>query len=254
MDILKTCSKCGETKSINEFSVRKDTKSGYRAACKECLEKYRRNYYSVNAERIKTNQRKWNATHKELKKISSRKWHIENLDKARANGKKWALANPDKIKAMGKRWRENNPEKANEISKRWKEKHPEKAKEINRKGSLKIWNSKNGRLNGIMSSAIRRSLKGAKARNHWENIVGYSLNDLKCHLEHKFKPDMSWDNQGKVWEIDHIIPLKYFNFKSSKQIAFKEAWALSNLQPLYKLENRRKSAKLTKPLQLILPI
>jgi hypothetical protein len=252
--IFKVCNRCGKVKPVSEFPVRRDTKGGYRAVCKECQKEIQHENYLIHAEERKAKQRQWNATHKESKKEYGHKWHQENLEKARESNKKWALNNPEKIKEMGRNWAKKNPEKIKERAKRWREKHPDRAKEIACRGSKKIWNSPNGRLNGIMSSAIRRSLKGAKARKQWEDLVGYSLNDLRTHLEKKFKPLMLWDNQGKVWEIDHIIPLKYFNFQNSNQIAFKEAWKLQNLQPLYKSENRHKSAKLNKPLQLMLCI
>ena len=66
------------------------------------------------------------------------------------------------------------------------------------------------------------------------------------HLESKFKEGMSWDNYGKGgWEIDHIYPLSRFDIKSKEDPNFKKAWALSNLQPLWKQENIRKGNKIT---------
>ena len=42
--LTKTCSKCGETKKIDEFSKRKVSKDGHRGQCKTCVSEYQREY------------------------------------------------------------------------------------------------------------------------------------------------------------------------------------------------------------------
>lgn len=73
--------------------------------------------------------------------------------------------------------------------------------------------------------------------------------ELKKHLESKWQPGMNWDNYGKQdgWVIDHIIPLKYYkdNFDLVNDIEIqKKAFGVQNLQPLWWMENAKKSAKL----------
>jgi hypothetical protein len=54
---------------------------------------------------------------------------------------------------------------------------------------------------------------------------------------------MSWDNYGwDGWWIDHIIPRDQFDFKDPEQI--KKCWKLSNLQPLWKMDNMAKGNKI----------
>ena len=50
---------------------------------------------------------------------------------------------------------------------------------------------------------------------------------------------MSWENYGR-WHIDHIIPVSYFN-KNEKVCVVN---SLSNLQPLWELDNLRKHKKI----------
>jgi hypothetical protein len=96
------------------------------------------------------------------------------------------------------------------------------------------------RLNNCVSSSIRHSLRGKKRRRHWETLVGYTLQELKEHLEQQFQPGMTWKNYGK-WHIDHIIPLSWWEFEKPEDREFKQAWALCNLRPLWAAENIQKS-------------
>lgn len=109
------------------------------------------------------------------------------------------------------------------------------------------------KLRNCVSTHIRISLKDGKGGRSWERLVGYSITELMAHLEKKFKPGMNWSNQGK-WHIDHIIPVSAFNFTKSEDMDFKRCWALSNLQPLWAIENIKKNARLEKPFQPSLAI
>ena len=109
------------------------------------------------------------------------------------------------------------------------------------------------KLNGNISSGISGSLEGNKNGRHWEDLVGYTLNDLKNHLEKLFQSGMTWKNYGE-WHIDHKIPKAAFNFTRPEHVDFKKCWALKNLQPLWAKENMLKGAKLDKPFQPSLKI
>jgi hypothetical protein len=82
-------------------------------------------------------------------------------------------------------------------------------------------------------------LKNIKKINSTFEIVGCSPLELKKHLEKLFKPGMSWENKG-MWHIDHIIPLS--SAKNEKELF--ELCNYKNLQPLWSLENLKKSNKL----------
>lgn len=104
------------------------------------------------------------------------------------------------------------------------------------------------KVNGRIGSLMWYTIKGNKNGSKWESFVGYSLTDLKKHLESLFKDGMSWNNIG-LWHIDHIIPRSAFNFSHPDDLGFKICWSLSNLQPLWAEENLRKSNKIVDPLQ-----
>ena len=75
-------------------------------------------------------------------------------------------------------------------------------------------------------------------------MVSFSLAELTAHLERLFQPGMTWDNYGNGgWNIDHIIPVRAFNFTSYRDIDFQRCWALENLQPLWEKDNFTKGGR-----------
>jgi hypothetical protein len=95
------------------------------------------------------------------------------------------------------------------------------------------------RLNSIIRARIWSALRGNGGRRT-EDLIGYSMADLIVHLERQFVRGMTWDNYGSAWHIDHIIPLASFRFSSPDDPAFKTAWGLPNLRPLWAEANRAK--------------
>jgi hypothetical protein len=89
---------------------------------------------------------------------------------------------------------------------------------------------------------MNRCLSSGKAGRSWFELVDYSLDDLKRHIERQFTKGMSWENMGE-WHIDHIVPVASFSFSSPEEPEFKACWSLANLRPMWAEENQRKSAK-----------
>ena len=91
----------------------------------------------------------------------------------------------------------------------------------------------------------------SKGGSSFIKSIGYSIQELKEHLEKLFEPWMTWGNYGKfnsktwddndpttwTWQIDHIIPHSTFNYTSMNDRSFKDCWALSNLRPYSAKQN-----------------
>lgn len=75
-----------------------------------------------------------------------------------------------------------------------------------------------------------------------EAFTGYTVAELKKHLEKQFTKGMNWEKfmAGEI-HIDHIIPLSSFDRTNEDEV--KAAWQLSNLRPLWAKENRKKAAR-----------
>ncbi len=141
-------------------------------------------------------------------------------------------------------YRKKNREKLNEKQKEYQKKNKESYNEYQKKYQKERRKTDpKFRLSQSMSANINQSLKLGKNGRHWEIIVGYTIQDLIKYLEQRFQEGMNWGNYGE-WHIDHVIPIAVFNFTKSEHIDFQRCWALSNLQPLWAKENKRKKDKL----------
>jgi hypothetical protein len=89
-------------------------------------------------------------------------------------------------------------------------------------------------------SIIRQSLTGRRKNKPWHEAVGYTVEELRSHLERQFTKGMSWENYGE-WHVDHIIPVTAFNYDSVDHPEFKVCWALTNLRPLWAEQNISKN-------------
>lgn len=88
---------------------------------------------------------------------------------------------------------------------------------------------------------IYNALKRNTKSGHTLELIGCSIENLKLHIESKFKTNMSWSNYGD-WHVDHIRPCSSFDL--SKPEEQMKCFYYTNLQPLWKSENRSKGAKL----------
>jgi len=110
------------------------------------------------------------------------------------------------------------------------------------------------KLNSCMASNIYQSLCGGKNGRKWQDLVGYSVDQLRKHLEKRFTNGMGWGNHGSLWHIDHIIPISAFNFATPDDLDFKRCWELKNLRPFEAKKNCSKGARIDKPFQPSLTI
>lgn len=215
----KTCIKCNETKPAEEYY------KSHGNTCKVCFNKADLLRRKKNADLIKEQHGRWETRNREKSRDAHRIWSSKNKSKVR------------------------------EYRERWNKKNPEKLKEIHRNGMALRRSLPKGRLRNTSSRSIWTAVRrGTKTTCGWESLVGYSLAQLMCHLEKQFTPEMSWENHGSYWHVDHKIPVAAFNFERPEDLDFKRCWALENLQPLEKIANIKKGARLTAPFQPSLTI
>jgi hypothetical protein len=96
----------------------------------------------------------------------------------------------------------------------------------------------------MIRSAVRTMLKYANVskKSKMRQYIGCSPAFFRGWLEAQFHDGMTWDNYGKVWVVDHIVPLKWWDVKNYPDHLY-EASHYSNLQPMFKRDNIIKGAR-----------
>ena len=72
----------------------------------------------------------------------------------------------------------------------------------------------------------------------YKELLGCNIEELKDFIFNKLEDGMTFENYGE-WEIDHIKPVSKFNFNNRNELF--ECFNYTNLQPLWKSDNRKKS-------------
>jgi hypothetical protein len=107
---FKTCSKCGERKPFEAFSMHNGTKDGFRPNCKMCVSEYNAAYRKCNAERVRKSAAAWRSDNPDLMRRYKAAWRASNRDRALQATANWAKANPDRAREARAAWYAANPD------------------------------------------------------------------------------------------------------------------------------------------------
>ena len=169
-----------------------------------------------------------------------------NIGGKKIADKKWREKNKESVKEYVKSWYEQNKEHRKQYLKEYREKNIDKLRktkrdyERNRKATDPLY-----KLISNFRTAIYQVLKESNVdkNKHYFDILQYTPEELITHLESQFKDTMSWDNYGE-WHVDHKLPITHFNILEMGDNEFMKCWSLGNLQPMWGIENIRKSNKI----------
>ena len=212
----KKCCKCKIDRPLELFGKLKGSKDGLRYDCKECRKQYRfENKNVINS------------------KLSE--YYNNNKETLLAKNKEYRDNHREEILKQRKEYRER--EEIREYNKKKaKEYLPIRKEQIRtrRKSDLQF------QLREVLRSKIHKFLKSQPTS--YAERIGCSLDTFMKWIEFRFDTTMNWDNFGKVWQIDHILPLNSFDMTNPTHTLICFHW--SNLQPLSSYENRQKSDKI----------
>jgi hypothetical protein len=146
-------------------------------------------------------------------------------------------------KIVRRRWYLDHREEKLVKNKIWAQSSNGKVTRRNRaKIAMKAWRQKpHNKIAANLRTRVHQVMKGIRKINSTEQLTGCSFNELKLHLESLFQDGMTWDNYG-AWHIDHKRPCASFDLTKPEQQL--ECFHYSNLQPLWAIDNLRKSDKI----------
>lgn len=206
----KRCGKCGIVKISIEFRTMKGktaTQSSYLCSmCKSC-------------ERVMALDR--HNANKEHNLARSRQYKIDNAESIRVQRKLYLERTRDHVRARYKLYCETNRAKMAEIANDYRRANP----------GTRIRNALRVRL----LTCIQKS-KGT------ELYLGTQISVVKRWIEWNWHQDMNWENYGRLWNIDHTLPVKLFDMDNDADVLVCFNW--KNLMPYYKRYNISKSNKI----------
>lgn len=245
------CKKCQNKRTLRwkRDNVEKVKASAIRYA-KENPEKIRENgrknslnFYHNNKEKCKSRHEGWIEKNPNYYKEYNKKYIQDNSEKVNNKNEKWRNANPEKVKEIqrrsGKKYRENNLEKLRERGRIYARNNKKKTnahRRERRKSDFKY------KITCILRARMWNALKGNTKSATTKELLGCSTGHLKLYLEKQFTKEMSWDNYGSYWQIDHMLPCASFDMSLEEEQ--RKCFHYTNLQPLTCQENREKRDKI----------
>jgi len=175
-----------------------------------------------------------------------RRWYLANPDEARRRSRENYAKHARKRIAKIAEWKRTNRDKVR--ASYWRKIEKNRARDRARQADVNArcrsrrlldhgYNMKR-RLQASLYQAIR--LYGVGKKPHTMRLVGCTITELSKHVESKFLAGMSWSNQLE-WEIDHIKPCSSFDLSDPEQQ--RQCFHYTNLQPLWRIDNRIKGAR-----------
>ena len=202
---LKRCSKCDIEKELSEFNFRKDTQR-YRNQCRDCIKLINKVYQTMNEDEIKIQRKEYreNIKNKNLKRI----YDIHYRER-----------NREKIQLYKKNYFQNNKE--------------ELYKKINKRKDEDI----NFRLACNLRKRVLNAFKARNVRktNKTFSLLGCSHSFLRLWIESQLYGEMTLENYGKIWCLDHCLPIASFNLIDENYL--KKCFNWINLRPMYVKDN-----------------
>jgi hypothetical protein len=249
---IKTCGKCKIEKTIDSFWKRSKSPVKYYSYCISCkndnskknLDKYlqddewieKRNEYNKeynekNSEYIKEYSKQYFLKNQETIKEKRKESNKNNREKSKEYAYLYRLipGKKEEIYSQRKIYNQKNRDTIREYSKKWEK---ENRDHLNKRSRTQYETNHNHRTRMLISSRIRSALDGKTKPKGTIEILGCSIEEFKIYLESSFLPEMTWENHGDIWEIDHILPCASFDFTQDGSL--EKCFHYSNHQPLFK--------------------
>ena len=210
---IKTCSNCNVEKQLSEFSISPANKSGFYSWCLVCSrKKYKeqtKNIEEYNKNDVKT-----------CTKCNKSKTVLENF---RIKHSKDGYSNL--CKDCDKDYRKSV------------------AKELYQKKKHKLNTNIQFKLSERIRCRLRILLDNIKIKKpKTDKLIGCSLDNFVKHLDKSFYEEITFDNYGTIWHLDHIIPCDWFDLSDINQL--QACTHYTNLQALIINDNLIKSNRL----------
>lgn len=219
MTETKKCNICKKIKLVTEFYIDRSyiTKQGYTNKCKQCFSNYGKKYRIPNLPDPKLKEKicKECGILKDISLYYKSKRHLSGY---------FSLC----IKCYN-------------IRKKQKKPRIKRTKEYMIEYNKKRYNKPYNKIIRNMRKRISQNLKKNKSTLKY---LGVDFDFFKKWIEYQFDDNMTWENYGIYWHLDHVKPCNSYDLTIEEEIYDCFNW--KNYRPLEKMENIMKSNKILK--------
>lgn len=215
---------------------------------------YNRHYYAANKGRLReassayqrTNRVRLNAhrrcRYSESERQRKQGYYLRNRERILQQKRDYYIRKRHQIDA----YRTLNAKRLSAANSRWHQQNRDRIRERKRNEGRRRRERVVERIASNFRRKIGKWMKmgGVKAAQS-KTLLGCSFEEFRRHLERQFKRRMTWQNYGRTWHIDHIIPCSAFDLTRPQHVW--QCFHFSNLRPLWARANLRKGAKITDP-------
>jgi len=207
----RKCLACDTVKSIDNFQKRSVKLNTYHAECKQCVSVRRKAEYAINPEPAKQRAKERAKLNPERKQAEDKKHYLDNRENRQVYQSTYYQANKETRIAYSVKYTRERAA-ADPL--------------------FRMVRNLRGRTN------VAFKLRNVTKNGHTLDWLGCTPLELRAHLVSKFTPEMTLENYGSHWHIDHIIPVSAWDLTNPTHIAACFHW--TNLQPLMGAENMSK--------------
>ena len=170
-------------------------------------------------------------------KLINEEYNTENKEKIKIRRKKYSEKTKDLKRMYDIDYRERNREKI----KNYKEHYMRKRKETDLNFKL-ICNIRTRTNKAFISQNIKKT-------NKTIDLLGCFPDFFRRWIVHKLYGDITEENYGSVWTLDHCYPSSKTNLSDINEMNKSTYWI--NIRPMYSTENNLKGSKIDHRLYLL---
>lgn len=219
----KDCQNCQEIKAIDDFPKSKMRNGNYRYKniCKKCHCQNEKERRQANIEKYREKDKEYYQSNKSSIVPKNKEYRNHNKDVIKTQKQQYYKTNIEQIK----QYHQDNKQNRNEKNKIKRRQNPYYAL----KEALKV------RIFDVLKSSKKETTS---------KLIGCSNEDLKIWIETHFNENISWDNYGIYWHLDHVVPIAFFELTNEDERYMCFNWL--NIRPLEKTRNISKSDNIVK--------
>ncbi len=244
---MKKCGRCQTPKEENDFSPSQFTRSG--GICRPCCTEKAREYRARHPDKVKAYEQAYRPQyyekHKEEKAAYNRQYYLDNEADIKAQTKEYREENREWALEYAKQYYQDNKDELKAAAKEYRQEHKDERNALQREARK---NDPMQKIQHNVSNLIRITIQRQGSSKNGNSILdhlGYTISELKAHLEKQFEPWMTWSNWSIydpqtwddsnsstwTWQLDHIVPQASLPYTSMTDDNFKKCWELDNLRP-----------------------